>query len=171
MTRQHPSNIICHIILHNNKTLNNLSHTYDIYLKFHFYLCVLRDEMNKTRYHLHMYLKKLKLTHRYFKSSPSICSNWIDYVYFLHFWPSKNCISLTRLSSGRHYHAAAPCHPSFPWSQDELIASDSSSGNALSRRIPSRAETEALNLHHRYRPPSLDSPTPTLHCYKKASQP
>jgi hypothetical protein len=31
---------------------------------------------------------------------------------------------------------------------------------------PSRAETKVLNLHHRYWPPSTDSPTPTHHCYK-----
>jgi hypothetical protein len=36
----------------------------------------------------------------------------------------------------------------------------------LSRHLPSRTETEALNLHHRHGLPSLDRPTPTLHCYK-----
>jgi hypothetical protein len=32
---------------------------------------------------------------------------------------------------------------------------------------PSRAETEALNLHHLHWPTSSDSPTFTHHCYKK----
>jgi hypothetical protein len=72
-----------------------------------------------------------------------------------------------RLSSGRCRHAAASCHASFPLSQDELTVSASSSGNALSRCLPSRGETEELNLHHRRRLPSPDRPTSTLHCYKK----
>jgi hypothetical protein len=72
-----------------------------------------------------------------------------------------------RFSFGWQCHDAAPCHVSFPWSQDELDAFASSSGNASSRHLPSRAKTEALNLNYHRRPPSLDSPTPTLHCYKK----
>jgi hypothetical protein len=60
-----------------------------------------------------------------------------------------------------------PCHASFPWSQDELTASTSPSGNVSSHRLPSRAKIEALNLHHYRRSPSLDRPTLTLHCYKK----
>jgi hypothetical protein len=32
---------------------------------------------------------------------------------------------------------------------------------------PSQVKTEALNLHHHHHPPSLNSPTPTLYCYKK----
>jgi hypothetical protein len=94
------------------------------------------------------------------------------------FWPNKFRISQTsvvsslspplcRLSSGRRRHATASCYASFPWSQDELAASASSSDTTLSRRLPSRAETEALNLHHRHQPPSPDRLTPTLHCYKK----
>jgi hypothetical protein len=71
-------------------------------------------------------------------------------------------------SFGWQCHDAAPCHVSFPWSQDELDAFASSSGNASSRHLPSRAKTEALNLNYHRRPPSLDSPTPTLHCYKKS---
>jgi hypothetical protein len=59
------------------------------------------------------------------------------------------------------------CHTSFPLSQDELAASASSSGNTLSHRLPSRAETKALNLHHHLRSPSPDRSTPTLRCYKK----
>jgi hypothetical protein len=59
------------------------------------------------------------------------------------------------------------CHASFSWSQDELTASTSPSGNVSSHRLPSRVKTEALNLHHCRRPPSLDRPTLILHCYKK----
>jgi hypothetical protein len=32
---------------------------------------------------------------------------------------------------------------------------------------PTRSEIEVLNLHHHRWPPSLNSPTPTHHCYKK----
>jgi hypothetical protein len=96
-------------------------------------------------------------------------------------------------TSGRRRHATAPCHTSFPWSQDELANSAPSSNNALSRHLPSRAEIEVLNPHphrrppspalshrlpsraeievlnpHPHRqPPSPDSPPPTLQCYKK----
>jgi hypothetical protein len=73
---------------------------------------------------------------------------------------------LGAVSSGRRHHTGAPCHASFSLSQDGLAVSASSSGNALSR-LPSRVETEALNLHHRRRLPSSDRSTPTLHCYKK----
>jgi hypothetical protein len=48
----------------------------------------------------------------------------------------------------------------------QLDATASSFDNDLSHRLPSWAETKALNLHHHCRPPSPDSPTPTLHCYK-----
>jgi hypothetical protein len=74
---------------------------------------------------------------------------------------------LCRLTSGRHHHTTAPCPASFSLSQDNIAASGSSFGNALSCRLPSRAETEAFNLHHHHRLPSLDHTTPTLHCYKK----
>jgi hypothetical protein len=98
-------------------------------------------------------------------------------MYFLYFWPSKICVSPTsivsslsllrcHLSSSRQHRTAAPCHTSFPWSQDEFAASASSFDNASSRRLPSRAKTKVLNLDHRHRPPSLDSLTLTLHCYK-----
>jgi hypothetical protein len=70
------------------------------------------------------------------------------------------------LSSVWHYHATAPCHASFPWSQDELAASALSFGNTSSRRLPFRAETKALNAHHNRQAPFADSLTPTLHCYK-----
>jgi hypothetical protein len=59
------------------------------------------------------------------------------------------------------------CHAFFPWSQDEFATSASSSDNASSWCLPSRDETKALNLRHCHRPPSPDSLTPTLHCYKK----
>jgi hypothetical protein len=71
------------------------------------------------------------------------------------------------LSSAQCHYCPAPCHASFLWSQDEFAASASSSVNALSHHLPTWAETKALNLHHRHWPPSPDSPTPTLHCYKK----
>jgi hypothetical protein len=71
------------------------------------------------------------------------------------------------LSSCRRHHAATSCHASFSWSQDKLAASASSSGNTSSRRFPSRAKIEALNLHHRHRPPSPYCLTPTIHYYKK----
>jgi hypothetical protein len=59
------------------------------------------------------------------------------------------------------------CHDSFLWSQDELVSSASSSNNDLFCHLTSRVKTEALNLHHRHQPPSLDCSTPTLHFYKK----
>jgi hypothetical protein len=91
----------------------------NIHLKFYFQCCVLYDE---TRYHLH---DSKKITHRYFKSSLSICTSRIDHVDFFIFWPSKIYVSPTgvvsslslprcRLSSGRRCHAAAPSHASFP---------------------------------------------------------
>jgi hypothetical protein len=54
--------------------LNDLSHSYDINLKFYFHRCVLRNEINKRRAHLYMFFL-IKLTYRRFKSSPSICSS------------------------------------------------------------------------------------------------
>jgi hypothetical protein len=78
--------------------------------------------------------------------------------------PSMICVSPTgvvyslspprcRLSSSRYRHTTAPCHTSFPLSQDELDASASSSDNALSCCLPSHAETEALNSYHCHRLP------------------
>jgi hypothetical protein len=72
-----------------------------------------------------------------------------------------------RLSSGPRRYVATPCHAFFPWRQDELTVFVSSSGNASSYRLPSWAKTEALNPHHRRRPPSPDSSTLILHWYKK----
>jgi hypothetical protein len=60
----------------------------------------------------------------------------------------------------------APCHASFPCNQDELTVFASSSVNDLSHHLSSQVETEALNLHHRRRPHSSESSTPTLHWYK-----
>jgi hypothetical protein len=98
--------------------------------------------------------------------------------FFFIFWPSEIHVSPTgvvssispprcSLSSSRRRHAAALYHASLLLSEDELAASTSSSCNALSRRLPSPAKTEALNSHHRRRLPSPDRLTPTLRCYKK----
>jgi hypothetical protein len=92
--------------------------------------------------------------------------------FFFHFLPSKIRISSIdvvsslsspqcRFSSGRHRHAAAPCHASSPLSQDVLVASASSFGNTLFRRLPSRAEIKALNPYHHRRLPSPNRLTPT----------
>jgi hypothetical protein len=96
---------------------------------------------------------------------------------FLYFLIRKIHISLTdvvssisppwcHFSSDRHRHTATPCHTSFPLSQDELTASTLSSNNALSHRLPLRAETKTLNLQHRLRLLSSIRPTHILHCYK-----
>jgi hypothetical protein len=124
-----------------------------------------------------IYFQK-KLTHCCFKFSPFNCSSWIDRVNFLHFLLSKIRISSTdvvfsispsrcRLSFGRCHHVVTPCHAYFPWSQDELVAYASSFGNVSLYRLSSRVEFVALNLQHCRQPPSSDSPTPTLNCYKK----
>jgi hypothetical protein len=103
-----------------------------------------------------------KLTYYCFNSSLSFCSSWIYRVN-----PTGVVSSISslrcRLSSGWRRQAATPCHTSFPSSQDELTTSASSSGDASSRHLPSRAETEVLNLHHRHWPPSS--------AIKKSSQP
>jgi hypothetical protein len=108
---------------------------------------------------------------------PFVPAELIACIFFI-FRPSKIRVSPTgvassispprcRLSSGQHRHAAAPCHTFFPLSQDELTVFASSFGNALYRRLPSRAETEVLNSHHRCRLLSPDRLTLTLHCYRK----
>jgi hypothetical protein len=100
----------------------------------------------------------------------------MDFLYFL---ASKTRVSPTdivsslspprcRLSSGRCHHVATSCHASFSLSQDELAAFVLSSNNASSHRLPSRAETKALNLYHCCQPPFPNHPTSTLHCYKKS---
>jgi hypothetical protein len=71
------------------------------------------------------------------------------------------------LSSDRCCHAPVSYHASFPLNQNEVTTSVLSSDNASSHRLPSRAETEALNMHHRHRLPSPNRLTHTLHCYKK----
>jgi hypothetical protein len=71
------------------------------------------------------------------------------------------------LSSDRCHHAVTLGHASFSLSQDELAASALFSSNALSYRLPSRAETETLNPHHHHRLLSSDRLTLILHCYKK----
>jgi hypothetical protein len=71
------------------------------------------------------------------------------------------------LSSDQHRYAATSCHTSFSLSKNELTASALSFGNALSRRFPSRYETEALNLYYHHRLLSSDCLTPTLYWYKK----
>jgi hypothetical protein len=107
---------------------------------------------------------------------PFVATELTVWIFFT-FWLSKTRVSSTSvisslsptwccLSSSRRHHTAAPCHASFPWSQDELAASGSCSGNTLSSCLPSRAKTKPLNLHHCHRSPSLDRPTPTLYCYK-----
>jgi hypothetical protein len=80
---------------------------------------------------------------------------------------SSLCPLRCRLSSSRHCHTAVSCHTSFLLSLDDITVFTSSSGNALSRRLPSRTETEALNSYNHRRLPLLDRRTPTLHCYKK----
>jgi hypothetical protein len=138
--------------------------------------------MNKTRSPLLIFFKKNKLTHYYFKSSPFIYSSWIDCMDFFIFWPSKICVSPTgvvssifpfqcRLSSGQRRLTTAPYHASFPWSQDELTASASYSGNASSHRLPSRAETEALICTSATGHPPWTARLPPVTAIKKSSQP
>jgi hypothetical protein len=59
MPRQHPFNIIFHIILHNNKTLKWFISLIWYPYKIMFPHYVLHDEMNKIRSHLHIFFKKL----------------------------------------------------------------------------------------------------------------
>jgi hypothetical protein len=134
--------------------------------------------MNKTRSHLHIFFKKIKLTHHWFKSLSSIYSSWINRVNFFIFWPSKLRVSLIdiisslfslryRLSSGRRRHVVVLCHTSFLLRQDEITGSTLSFGNVLSCRLPSRTKIKTFNLQHHRRLPSPDHLTSTLHCYKK----
>jgi hypothetical protein len=122
-------------------------------------LCsTLWDEQNYVSF---AYVLK-KLTYYCFNSSLSFCSSWIYRVNLTGVISSISSLRC-RLSSGWRRQAATPCHTSFPSSQDELTTSASSSGDASSCRLPSRAETEVLNLHHRHWPPSS--------AIKKSSQP
>jgi hypothetical protein len=96
---------------------------------------------------------------------------WIFFI----FWHSNIHVSPTSVvSSLSPPGAASPsagavvrCHTSFPLNQDEFTTSTSTYENASSRRLPSWAKIEALNLHHSHWPSFPDRPTPTLHCYKK----
>jgi hypothetical protein len=115
-----------------------------------------------------MFSIKIKLIHRYFKSSPYICNSWINRVHFLNF--SSLSPHWYRLSSSRCHHAAMPCHISFTLSKDELAASASSFIDASSCHLPSRAKTDALNSHHRRRPPSPAVWLPLSTTIKKSSQ-
>jgi hypothetical protein len=80
--------------------------------------------MNKTRSHLHMFLKN-KLIHHCFKSPPFICTSWINYVNFLHFWPGKIHVSPTSVVSSR-----------FPSRVLPLLQPTSSHRHAVSRFLP-----------------------------------
>jgi hypothetical protein len=73
------------------------------------------------------------------------------------------------ISSDRHRHAVAPCHASFPLTQDELTASALSFDNASSRRFTLSSQNRSIEiiLTARRQPPFPDLPTHTLHCYKK----
>jgi hypothetical protein len=98
---------------------------------------------------------------------------WIFFIFILVRFASAQLRRLLlspprcHLSSGRCRHTTALCHASFPLSHDKFAASASSFGNTLSHRLSFRAETEALNPHHRCRLSSSDCPTPILQCYKK----
>jgi hypothetical protein len=100
---------------------------------------------------------------------------------FFIFWPDKIHINPTSvillpfpslvpplLRSTSPRRCAVLCFLLMEPRRAHRLPSASSFGNVLSRRLPSRAETESLNPHHRCRPPSLDSPPPALCCYKKA---
>jgi hypothetical protein len=132
--------------------------------------------MNKTRSHLRIFFKKKQLIPTLNLQRLFIPAKSITWIFFI-FRSSKIRVSPTsvvsslspprcRLSSDRRRHTVAPCHTSFPLSQDELATSTSSFGNALSCRLPSLVETEALNHHHCHRLSSPDLPTLTLHWYK-----
>jgi hypothetical protein len=59
-----------------------------------------------------------------------------------------------------------PYYTSFTWSQNEIDASASSSGNASSRCLHSWVETQAFNPDQRRQPLSPYRPSLTLHCNK-----
>jgi hypothetical protein len=109
---------------------------------------------------------------------PFVTAESIVLIFFI-FWPNKIRISPTdvvsslfplrcRLSFDRRRHAAASCHASLPLSQDEITTSTSSFGNASSRPLPSQAEIETLNLHHRRRLPFQTSRLPTFTVIKRS---
>jgi hypothetical protein len=72
-----------------------------------------------------------------------------------------------RLSSDQRRHATTPYYASFLLSQDKFVVSASSFDNASSCRLPSRAETNVLNLHRRRQLRLSDHLTHTLYYYRK----
>jgi hypothetical protein len=125
-----------------------------------------------------IYIFQNKLPHCYFKFLLSICNSWINMVIFFIFRSSKINVSPTDivssifplrccLSSGQRHHVTAPCHASFSLSQNELATYVLSSGNVLSRHLPSRAEIEALNPHRHHRLAFSGRLTLTFYYYKK----
>jgi hypothetical protein len=122
---------------------------------------------------MHIFLK----THRCFKSSPSICTQQLNQLHgFTSFFGSVRFAS-TQLASSPPFSLPGSASPpadidilprrvTLPF-YGEFVVSASSFDNVLSRRFPSRVETEVLNPHHRRRSPSLYRPIPTFYCYKK----
>jgi hypothetical protein len=181
MTHQHLSNIICHIILYNNKTLKWFISLiwYPFKILFSPLYYTQWDKQNQISF-AYVFLKN-KLTHPCFKSQSSICTTYRPCVFFSFFravrFELAQLVSSPPFSPPRCYlfsgwrrHTAAPYHTSFPFSQDELVASASSSDNASSRRLPSRAETEALNPHHRHRLPTWTARLLSSTVIKRLSQ-
>jgi hypothetical protein len=136
--------------------------------------------MHKIRYHLHMFfLNELIVAlnlHR-----PIVATELTSWIFFI-FWLSKIRVSPTdivsslspprcNLSFSQHHHATVPCHTSFPWSQDDLIASASSSINASSYRLPSWVKTKALNPHRHRWPPSSNNRLSPSTAIKRSPQP
>jgi hypothetical protein len=123
-----------------------------------------------------MFSKKCKLTHCWFKSSPSMYSNWIDCVNIfifrsIHVSATDAVYSIfpprCRLSSDRHHHTTTSCHASFSWRQDKLAVFASFFDNTLLWRLP--LSSQNWSIKSAPPPPSAtlsDSPTFILHRYK-----
>jgi hypothetical protein len=127
-----------------------------------------RDEQN----HISPVYFLSKLTHHYFKSLPSICTSWIDRVYFLYF--SVQLMSsppFPSLGTTSHsvYVVMLSCRFTLPfhWVKTSLLSSLHLLTMFCPVASPSQAKIEALNPYHRHRLSSSDRPTLTLHCYKK----
>jgi hypothetical protein len=118
-------------------------------------------------YLIYICFVKIKLTYRWFKSSPSIYTCWIDIIVIPICVFSSLFSPRCRLSSGQRCHAVTPCHASFPLNQDELATSASSFDNALSHRLHSQAETEVLSSHHRHSLPFPDRQLPPSTAMKR----
>jgi hypothetical protein len=97
-------------------------------------------------------------------------------MYFLHFFPSKIRISPTLSPPCLLPGAASPMadvvmpphRVTLPSHGAKTISSPPLHLPTTLRPVVSYLEpTKTLNPHHRRQPPSLDNPTPTLHCYKK----